>query len=100
MVRDPIHFYVELHILTPSMFVGILPRDGKNIKFSELGPKIQTTYNFASTFCFYVPNFAAGYLNRSYKNDTFDLHELDLHSDKGIEHDASLTRTIHLFLSN
>lgn len=83
--------------LTLRLYIGIIPRDGKNIKFKELGPKIQSTYNFASTFCFFVPNFAAGFLNRSYKNDTFDLQELDLHSEKGIEHDASLTRTIHLF---
>ncbi|KAF8902549.1 heme-thiolate peroxidase [Gymnopilus junonius] len=69
---------------------GILPHDGKNIKFNELGPKIRTTYNFASTFCFFVPNFAANMLNRSYSKDTFDLADLDLHN--GIEHDASLTR--------
>lgn len=30
-------------------------------------------------------------LQRSYRNDTFDLSDLDLHN--GIEHDASLTRT-------
>ena len=29
-------------------------------------------------------------LNKSYKKDTFDLEELDLHN--GIEHDGSLTR--------
>ncbi|KDR77025.1 hypothetical protein GALMADRAFT_225178 [Galerina marginata CBS 339.88] len=69
---------------------GILPHDGKNIKFNELGPKIRTTFNFASTFCFFVPNFAANMLKRSYSKDTFDLADLDLHN--GIEHDASLTR--------
>ena len=30
-------------------------------------------------------------LNKSYSKDTFDLKELDLHSENGIEHDASLT---------
>ncbi|PPQ71241.1 hypothetical protein CVT26_010983 [Gymnopilus dilepis] len=69
---------------------GILPRDGKNIKFNEFGALIRTTYNFAPTFCFFVPNFAANMLNRSYSKDTFDLSDLDLHN--GIEHDASLTR--------
>ncbi|KAF9556826.1 Cloroperoxidase [Agrocybe pediades] len=69
---------------------GILPHDGKNIKFNEFGPIIRKSYNFASTFCFFVPNTAANMLKRSYSKDTFDLAELDLHN--GIEHDASLTR--------
>jgi hypothetical protein len=72
---------------------GILPHDGKNIKFTELSEKIRTTYNFSSSFCFFVPDFAANMLNKNYKKDTFDLAELDLHSKKSIEHDASLTRT-------
>ncbi|KAF8173711.1 Chloroperoxidase [Pholiota molesta] len=59
---------------------GILPHDGKNIKFDEFGAKIRSTYNFASSFCFF----------RNYRKDTFDLADLDLHN--GIEHDASLTR--------
>jgi hypothetical protein len=70
---------------------GILPRDGKNISFKDLNAKVRTTYNFAPSFCFFVPNFAANFLNKSYAKDTFDLVELDLHN-KGIEHDASLTR--------
>ncbi|CAA7266277.1 unnamed protein product [Cyclocybe aegerita] len=69
---------------------GILPRDGKNIKFNEFGTKIRATYNFAPTFCFFVPNFAAKMLKRNYGKDTFNLAELDLHN--GIEHDASLLR--------
>ncbi|KAF8957521.1 Chloroperoxidase [Flammula alnicola] len=71
---------------------GILPHDGKNIKFNEFGAKIRSTYNFAPSFCFFVPDFAANMLNRSYSKDTFDLADLDLHSESGIEHDASLTR--------
>jgi len=69
---------------------GILPRDGKNIKFNEFGALIRTTYNFAPSFCFFVPNFAANMLKRDYKKGTFDLADLDLHN--GIEHDWSLTR--------
>jgi hypothetical protein len=69
---------------------GILPHDGKNIKFNELPDKIRAAYNFAPTFCFFVPNFAANMLKKNYKKDTFDLADLDLHN--GIEHDASLTR--------
>ncbi|KAL1756045.1 Chloroperoxidase [Schizophyllum commune] len=69
---------------------GILPHDGKNITFSEMGDKIHSTYNFAPSFCYFVPNFAANMLGRSYKKHTFNLSDLDLHN--GIEHDASLTR--------
>ncbi|KAJ2919751.1 heme-thiolate peroxidase, partial [Candolleomyces efflorescens] len=69
---------------------GILPHDGKNISFEEMGQKIRTTYNFGPSFCFFVPNYAANMLNKTYGKDTFDLAELDLHN--GIEHDASLLR--------
>ncbi|KAG5652648.1 hypothetical protein H0H81_004204 [Sphagnurus paluster] len=69
---------------------GILPRDGKNISFKELNHTIRTTYNFAPSFCFFVPNFAANMLKKKYGKDRFDLAELDLHN--GIEHDASLLR--------
>jgi hypothetical protein len=69
---------------------GILPHDGKNISFRDLNTKIRQTYNFAASFCFFVPKFAADFLNRSYRNDTFDLADLSLHN--AIEHDASLTR--------
>lgn len=69
---------------------GILPHDGKNIKFTEMNHKIRSTFNFAPTFCLFVPKFAADFLKRSYWKDTFDLHELSLHN--AIEHDGSLTR--------
>jgi hypothetical protein len=69
---------------------GILPHDGKNISFKELNTKVRQTFNFAPTFCFFVPKFSADFLNRSYWSDNFDLAELSLHN--AIEHDASLTR--------
>lgn len=71
---------------------GILPHDGKNITFTELNTKVNQTFNFAPSFCFFVPKFAAGYLKKSYWRDRFDLAELSLHADNAIEHDASLTR--------
>jgi hypothetical protein len=71
---------------------GILPHDGKNISFKTLGTTVRQTYNFAPSFCFFVPKFSADFLNRSYWSGTFDLADLSLHSDKAIEHDASLTR--------
>jgi len=71
---------------------GILPHDGKNIAFPELNEKVRATFNFAPSFCFFVPNFAARFLNKSYFKDRFDLAELSLHADNAIEHDASLTR--------
>lgn len=69
---------------------GILPHDGKNISFSELNHKVRQTFNFAPSFCFFVPKFSADFLNRSYWSGRFDLEELSLHN--AIEHDASLTR--------
>jgi len=73
---------------------GILPHDGKNIQFKEMGKLIRTTYNFSSSFCYFVPKFAADMLNKNYNKDTFDLKELDLHN--GIEHDASFCRRLYL----
>src|ERR1700761_4745243 len=69
---------------------GILPHDGKNIPFTELNTKIRQTYNFAPTFCFFVPKCSADFLKRSYWSDRCDLAELSLHN--AIEHDGSLTR--------
>jgi hypothetical protein len=69
---------------------GILPHDGKNISFKEMNVKVRQTFNFAPSFCFFVPKFAADFLNRSYWSGRFDLAELNLHN--AIEHDASLTR--------
>jgi hypothetical protein len=69
---------------------GIIARDGKNLTFPELNHAIRTTYNFAPTFCLFVPHFVADYLNKSYSKDTFSLQEIDKHN--AIEHDGSLTR--------
>ncbi|KZT32570.1 Cloroperoxidase [Sistotremastrum suecicum HHB10207 ss-3] len=69
---------------------GILPHDGRNIKFTELSKLIHETYNFAPSFCYFVPNYAADFLGRDYKTGTMDLNDLDVHNC--IEHDASLTR--------
>lgn len=69
---------------------GIIARDGKNIKFTELTATIRTVFNFSQSFCDFVPTYAANMLKKDYKKDTFDLAELDLHN--GIEHDASLLR--------
>jgi hypothetical protein len=71
---------------------GILPHDGKNISFRELKIKIQQCFNFAPSFCFFVPSFAAAFMDKSYFKDTFDLEELNKHAPDAIEHDASLTR--------
>ncbi|CZT18549.1 uncharacterized protein RCC_04393 [Ramularia collo-cygni] len=71
---------------------GILPHDGKNIPFKTLNQKVRQTFNFAPSFCFFVPKFAADFLERSYWKDTFDLEDLSLHASNAIEHDASLTR--------
>ncbi|KAL7284618.1 hypothetical protein ACG7TL_001913 [Trametes sanguinea] len=68
----------------------LLPRDGKNIKFTELGAAIRKVYNFSPTFCFFVPNYMANLLTRNYRTNRLDLADIDVHNC--IEHDASLTR--------
>src|SRR6266446_1473973 len=75
---------------------GILPHDGKNIRFDELSDKVDAVFNFAPTVSFFVTNLAVRMLKRNYHMNTFDLSDLDLHN--GIEHDASLTRTFYLFV--
>ncbi|KAF8639210.1 hypothetical protein AX17_001695 [Amanita inopinata Kibby_2008] len=69
---------------------GIFPRDGRNITFKEMNEKIRAAYNFAPSFCYFVPNYSANMLHKNYGKGTFDLEEISLHN--GIEHDASLTR--------
>ncbi|KAI0767454.1 chloroperoxidase-like protein [Fomes fomentarius] len=69
---------------------GILPHSGRNISFKQLSDVVRRTYNFAPTFCFFVPKYAADMLNRSYWTDSFDLSDLDAHNC--IEHDGSLVR--------
>lgn len=71
---------------------GIFPHDGKNITFKEMNTKIRETFNFAPSFCFFVPKFSANYLNKSYFTDRCNLEDLNLHAPNAIEHDASLTR--------
>ncbi|TFY63855.1 heme-thiolate peroxidase [Rhodofomes roseus] len=69
---------------------GIFPRDGRNITFRDMNTKVRETFNFAPTFCFFVPHYAADMLNRNYWTDKFDLSDLNAHNC--IEHDASLCR--------
>jgi len=72
---------------------GIIAHDGKNISFKDVAAKIHATYNFAPSYCLFVSNFAAKMMKKNYGTDTFDLAELNLHSDKGgIEYDGSMTR--------
>jgi len=73
-----------------SFWTGILPHDGKNIKFNELPDTLRATYNLAPSVTFSMPTYAAKILKKIYRKDTFDLADLILHN--GIEHDASLTR--------
>ncbi|KAJ7446559.1 Chloroperoxidase [Mycena latifolia] len=69
---------------------GILPHDGRNIKFTDMTRVVRTSFNFANTFCIFVPNYMADLLHKNYSTDTLDLSDINLHN--GIEHDASLTR--------
>jgi hypothetical protein len=93
----------SLYVMTNGTFIythfwiGILPRDGKNISFKELNRATSATYNFGETFCFTVSNFSAGMLGKSYERGTCNLADLNVHN--GIEHDASLTRAYEFLRS-
>ena len=80
------------------VFAGILPRDGRNITFKELTRVVREYYNFAPTFCWFVPNKIAGILGRDYQTGVFDLSDIDVHN--GIEHDASFTSTSSSIIPN
>jgi hypothetical protein len=71
-------------------WVGIIPRDGRNISFREVPAHIRATFNFSPSFSFFVCRYIAHILHRSYSTDRFDLSDIDVHN--GIEHDASLFR--------
>ena len=73
------------------VYAGILPRDGRKITFKQMNQVVREHYNFAPTFCWYVPNTIAGILGRDYETGVFDLSDIDVHN--GIEHDASFTST-------
>ena len=70
--------------------LGIIPRSGRGIKFSEVPKHIHATYNFSPSFCYYACHYAARILNKCFSRDTFDLEEISLHN--AMEHDASFTR--------
>jgi hypothetical protein len=89
-IRGSICILVSSLVIYSLFWPGILPHDGRNIRFSELTAKVDDTFNFAPTISFFLANLGASMLQRNYMTDTFDLAELDLHN--GIEHDASLTR--------
>ena len=73
---------------------GILPHNGRNIPLRELGDLVNKTYNFAPSFCYFVSKYIGDVLTRDYDKDTIDLSDIDVHN--GIEHDASLFRTLSL----
>ena len=73
---------------------GILPHDGKNIKFADLPAAIRKTYNMSHPFSILLPRQAAQLLNRDPGSDSFDLSDLSVHNM--IEHDASFCRTCRL----
>lgn len=77
---------------------GIISRTGRSISFVDLDRHVAGTYNISSTLSSFVAHYAARMLKRSFRNDTLDLGELDVHN--GIEHDASLLRLDAAFEPN
>lgn len=84
------HSFVQLISGVHARTTGIIPRNGRNIPFRTLEATIRPTFNFAPTFCLFVPRYMAEVLGRNHWKDTLNLEDIDVHN--GIEHDASLLR--------
>ncbi|KAH9903474.1 chloroperoxidase-like protein [Cubamyces lactineus] len=69
---------------------GLLPRDGKSIKFTEVTGAVCRVYNLSPTLSFLLTHFIAGSLVRNFRTDRLDLADVDAHNC--IEHDASFAR--------
>ena len=74
------------------IFVGIIPRDGKNLTFAQMTDVIRTTYNFSMSFCLFTHNAFGVIFKRDYKTGTFQLSDVDVHN--AVEHDASFSREL------
>jgi len=70
--------------------MGILPRNGKNIKFTEFARVLEETYNVSPSFCMGILMSIARLFERDYFTDSVDLDLFNAHNV--IEHDASLIR--------
>ena len=72
------------------VFVGIIPRDGKDLTFEQMTDVIRTTYNFSMSFCLFTHNAFGVIFKRDYKTGKFQLSDVDVHN--AVEHDASFSR--------
>jgi len=70
--------------------IGILPRNGKNIKFTEFATVLEETYNLSPSLCMSILMSIAKLFQRDYFTDSIDLELFNAHNV--IEHDASLIR--------
>jgi hypothetical protein len=69
---------------------GILPRNGRHIKWTDMSKAVKSAYNLSPSMVIHIPVASATLFEKNYFTDYFDLSDLNCHN--GIEHDASLTR--------
>lgn len=69
---------------------GILPRNGRNLKFTELQPILADAYNLSPSLTFGLLNIIAKMFEKDYFHDSVDLELFGTHNV--IEHDASFAR--------
>jgi hypothetical protein len=74
---------------------GILPRNGRHIKWTDLVVATQKTYNTSPSLTIQVSAASASIFGKSHFTDYLDLSDLNAHN--AIEHDASLTRHDAIF---
>ena len=60
--------------------VGILPHDGRDITFKQLGDEVVKYYNFSPSLSFFVSSYLARILKRNYYTDKLDLNDICVHN--------------------
>ncbi|KAG8809974.1 hypothetical protein FRC17_003149 [Serendipita sp. 399] len=70
--------------------IGVLPRNGRNIKFTEFQTVLADAYNLSPSLTFGILNTIAKMFGKDYWHDSIDLELFGTHNM--IEHDASLVR--------
>jgi len=69
---------------------GIIPRDGRMIKFTDFAMVLESTYNLSPSLCLNILQAIAKLFHKDYFKDSISLGDFNAHNV--IEHDASIVR--------
>jgi len=74
--------YRDLNIVDDyelTQLTGVLPHDGRNFTFKEMGDAVHKYYNCSPSFSYFICKYIAGVLKRKY-SDKLDLGDLCVHN--------------------